>query len=101
MEGLLGLNVCNPQGMGTALRWCFMYLQKESNILLKIEKGDTRLIKPSIANFTCRTPVRQLPYFGNALILSYLKLPLELFCHALFILTSWGWDQPDRLQVCT
>ena len=39
--------------------------------LLKAEKGDTWLRKPSIANFSCRTPIRQLPYVSNVFILPY------------------------------
>ena len=32
-----------------------MYLQSQFKKLLKAEKGDTWLVKPSIANFSCRT----------------------------------------------
>ena len=39
--------------------------------------------------FSCRTPVLQLPYAGNVLILSYWKLPFEQLLKWNFIVFSF------------
>ncbi|MBR4400539.1 MAG: energy-coupled thiamine transporter ThiT [Synergistes sp.] len=40
-------------------------------------------MKAKYRQFSCRTPVRQLPYVSNVLILSYRRLPEGTLCIAL------------------